>query len=70
MAFEIVIKESVTAKTLTRRQWTKVGTLPDGRDEMGYTPEEHQHEIIQIERLKQTVDALDLPAVIRAINSL
>lgn len=37
---------------------------------MGYTPEIERRVIREIEVLKQTVDTLDLAAVIKAVNNL
>lgn len=70
MPFTITITETRTIETVTARTWQKGG--PDGTNgrEYGYTLQIPETRSETIERLKQTVETLDLPAVIKAINGL
>jgi PII-like signaling protein len=74
--FRIVITEAVEREGLTAKEWAVIGhedptpgaTLLKGI--FGYTPQETKRETIEVKRLEQTVDILDLASVIKAVNGL
>lgn len=70
MDFTITITETAVVPTLTDRQWCQIGVKEDGKAEFGYTPQVETVKRVEAKRLEQTVESLDLPAVIRAINAL
>lgn len=86
MSFEIIIKERRWITTTAGKDWVVIGTREVERDDRfcradnepktrieeirGYSPEIEKKVIQEREILKQTVDNLDLNAVIKAINGL
>ena len=83
--FEITIVETREVRKINGKKWDIVGQKEVEREERfyrdegpktriepiyGYTPEIEATITEKREALKQTVDDLDLPAVIRAINKL
>ena len=76
MAFRILITETKEEVGLTARAWTQVDTVLCPEDpskfkaKFDYTPQVEQRQMVEVKRLEQVVDGLDLPAVIRAINGL
>jgi hypothetical protein len=70
MAFTITITETKMVHTITPKWWEILEKRPDGHEVRGYTPQEEERRIEEIKRLEQTVETLDMAAVIRAINDL
>jgi hypothetical protein len=68
--FTITITETKMLHTITPRQWEILEKKADGQEIRGYTPQEEETRIENYKRLEQTVESLDLPAVIKAINGL
>lgn len=72
--FRIVITEAVERETLTAKDWKVIGkeekTPGVFTDLFGYTPQELQRQTVEVKRLEQAVETLDMAAVIRAINGL
>lgn len=75
--YTIVIKQVRNMVKTTGKDWTVVGekavfsgSVGSTVREYGYTPEIEKRVAVEREVLKQEVDELDLPAVIRAINGL
>lgn len=80
MSFEIIITKTRETIRKSGKDWTKVGQEetqstydPDKihlTDKYGYTPEIEKAVIEKVDVLRQTIDELDLSAVIKAINKL
>lgn len=68
MPFEIVITETRSIEGVTPRTWQRVTADPDSLYD--YTPQVPEVRMENVERLKQTVEDLNFPAVIKAINNL
>ena len=68
--FTITITENKKVHTITPKRWEILEKKPDGQETRGYTPQEPEERIEQFKRLEQTVETLDLAAVIKAINGL
>jgi hypothetical protein len=69
------LTKDTQVKTLTERQWRVLGKKDiEGQekreDEMGYTPQVTEKKIIQVTVLEQSVEELDLPQVLAAVNGL
>lgn len=77
MSFKITIIETRDVTRTVGKDWKIIGqkpalsvSAPAVIDEYGYTPEIEKTVKESREILTQTVDELDLPAVIKAINKL
>lgn len=70
MGFTITITESTVKQTVTPRVWCQTSVKEDGRAIFDYTPQVDEFKAIETKRLEQTVETLDLAAVIKAINGL
>lgn len=79
MAYTITITEKRATTKIVGKVWDKVGqeqkdSIREGTfylsDVYGYTPEIEKQVEEEREVLKQCVDTLDLPAVIKAVNGL
>lgn len=86
MSYKITIEQTREARRTLPRRWEKIGEQEVARAEgycratdepktriesvMGYTPEVETVATETVVVLTQTVEALDLPAVIKAINNL
>jgi len=83
MSYEIIIKQTRQAKKLCGKEWKVVGSKEVERESFyggqentriaevyDYTPEIEKTVTEEVEILKQVVETLDLPAVIKAINNL
>lgn len=86
MSYKITITETKYVKKLAGKEWKEIGTREVARDEafsrsssesktriesvMGYTPEIERVVESTTEILSQTVEELDVAAVIKAINKL
>lgn len=75
MSYEITIKKRRDVTKLAGKEWKVVGQEFDKdaerlKDTYGYTPEIERPVTEEVEVLKQTVDDIDLAAVIKAINKL
>lgn len=66
--YKITITE-IKKEVSTRREWKALSGSGEST-QYGYTPELPCVNEVEFTRLSQTVDAIDLPAVIRAINGL
>jgi hypothetical protein len=75
MPYTIKITKSERVTRKTGKEWKVVGQEPDpsGKymgDKYGYTPEIDREFTEETDVLKQTVEDLDLAAVIKAINKI
>ncbi len=86
MPFKIVITETRVVRKILPKRWEKIGTKEVARedqfisedseaktrisDDMGYAPETETMTTETVEVLSQQVDALDLVAVIKAVNKI
>lgn len=68
MSFEIRIVEKTFEKRFVGKDWCQVKGDPGA--EFGYTPEIEKTVSVTVERFNQTVDELDLIAVIKAVNGI
>jgi len=68
--FIITITEKKVVDTMVGRRWEKGGPEKQGTDGYGYTPMISRPVEREIELLRQTVEELDLAAVIKAVNNL
>lgn len=69
--FEIRITKTEIKTVPGGREWERTGASDDsGGEKYAYTPEIEIKQKVERVVLKQTVDALDLPTVIAAINNL
>jgi hypothetical protein len=67
--FSIKITRHVTEDQTVKREWRRIGG-PDAAPEWGYPPDRVEPVTRQVEVLSQTVDTMDLAAVIKAVNGL
>lgn len=74
--YEITIKRTQREKVIVGGNWGVIGEEPmEGNPQImkpirGYTPQQEQDKAVTREILVQTVEDLDLPTVIKAINKL
>lgn len=66
--FEITITKTTTERRTLPPKWELTGK--DGEAVYGYTPEVPADVPVTLKILTQTVEDLDLPAVIKAINRI
>jgi len=67
--YEITISEHTQEKKIRGNEWER-GVNKEDPEEYGYTPEIEKTVDVHREVFKQSVDDLDLPSVIKAINGL
>jgi len=68
MSFEVTITELVTTEEMVKGDWGAMSADP--KAEYGYRPDRMGRIVRKVDRFKQTVDGLDLVAVIRAVNGI
>lgn len=68
--YKIVITEYAEDERLVRREWAQ-GADPENEDRgYGWTPQVRQVEYVEREILKQSVEDVNVVAVIKAINGI
>ena len=72
MSFTVEISESRTVVVVRKDKWVQIGDTggPDGGTLYGYAPPIEVTTTEKVELFEQTVEDLDLIAVIKAINGL
>lgn len=70
MKYTITIQQEREETRLTGREWQVLKQDADGKPERGYTPQVEERRIVKVTVLEQTVDELDIVAVIKAINGI
>jgi hypothetical protein len=71
MSYQVVVTKIDRVTETGPRRWEKMYDHPaPGVEQYGYAPPIEETRRVEVEVLKQTVEALDLAAVIRAINNL
>lgn len=74
--YEIAIKKTTIEERPFGKEWQILGQKIDATKSLelqnvrGYTPEITKKQEVEVLILKQNVEELDLPAVIKAINNL
>lgn len=68
--YTITVKTYRTATVQGGRKWAVVGKDDQNHDVMGYTPDIQVDSREFVDVYEQTVDSLDLVAVIRAVNGI
>lgn len=66
--YKITIEKTVEAVEIAGHNWAVIGTKEDDKPEYGYTPEIVKRAIKTVEIYSQTVEWLDVYAVIQAVN--
>lgn len=69
MAFKIVITQTKTERKMVDGRWSVI-KKKDGDEEYGYPPPREETVSNTVEIYSQSVEELDLPAVIVAVNGL
>lgn len=68
--YQITITKTETVDKMMGRKWEKGGTEKPGSDGYGYTPMISRPTEVETELLRQSVETLDLIAVIKAVNGI
>ncbi len=66
--FKITISKRETVRGIKGREWQRVDATPESKYD--YTPEYETDVVETTQIFEQTVDELDLPSVIKAINRI